>query len=252
MIDDGYTHPVVMDQALWTPVSPLQAPKPAAATAKPAGVYEIFRSAIIEGQIRPGERLQAKRFSRLFGVSETPVREALIRLHMESLVVATPNHGFCSKAFEVEELAQLYAVASTLLCNAISNSKNVFNGEGLAPLAKESGKAQGSIENQYHARALAHAVEHLLIRMAKLSGNNQVVRIIRDFTARTHLIRLIDLENDIEGTLPASMRRLTQALEARNSSLALEILQALFRRKLDLLPQIADAANRRMLDASLP
>lgn len=73
-------------------------------------VYEALRDAIVTGTFRPGDTLVEAQLSERFGVSKTPVREALIRLKRDGLVesslhrvnrVATPSAERIRQAFEV-------------------------------------------------------------------------------------------------------------------------------------------------------
>jgi DNA-binding GntR family transcriptional regulator len=73
-------------------------------------VYEALRDSIVAGSFRPGDALVEAQLSERFGVSKTPVREALIRLKRDGLVdasmhrvnrVATPSAERIRQAFEV-------------------------------------------------------------------------------------------------------------------------------------------------------
>jgi DNA-binding GntR family transcriptional regulator len=73
-------------------------------------VYDELRDAIVAGEFRPGDTLVEAQLSRRFGISKTPVREALIRLKRDGLVdsplhrvnrVATPTPADIHEACEV-------------------------------------------------------------------------------------------------------------------------------------------------------
>jgi DNA-binding GntR family transcriptional regulator len=51
-------------------------------------VYDAVRDAIVSGEFRPGDALVEAQLSERFGISKTPVREALIRLKRDGLVEA--------------------------------------------------------------------------------------------------------------------------------------------------------------------
>jgi DNA-binding GntR family transcriptional regulator len=55
-------------------------------------VYDAVRDAIIAGEFRPGDALVEAQLSERFGISKTPVREALIRLKRDGLVQAELHH----------------------------------------------------------------------------------------------------------------------------------------------------------------
>jgi DNA-binding GntR family transcriptional regulator len=54
-------------------------------------VYRQLRNAIINLELEPGERVSDKRLAEEFGVSRTPVREALKRLEDEGLIISSPG-----------------------------------------------------------------------------------------------------------------------------------------------------------------
>ncbi len=58
-----------------------------------AWLYEKLRRAILSLTLKPGENLEEKELVERFGISRTPVREALIRLASDGLVVLLPNRG---------------------------------------------------------------------------------------------------------------------------------------------------------------
>jgi DNA-binding GntR family transcriptional regulator len=57
-------------------------------------VTDRIREAIIRGRLHPGERLAEPALASEFGVSRSPVREALVRLEGERLVSRQANRGF--------------------------------------------------------------------------------------------------------------------------------------------------------------
>lgn len=56
-------------------------------------VYESLRGRILNLELRPGVDLDESTLVEMYGVSRTPVREALIRLGAEHLVTLLPNRG---------------------------------------------------------------------------------------------------------------------------------------------------------------
>ncbi len=55
-------------------------------------VFESLREAIIQGKLRPGERLMEIQLAEEMGVSRTPVREAIRKLELEGFVVMGNKH----------------------------------------------------------------------------------------------------------------------------------------------------------------
>jgi DNA-binding GntR family transcriptional regulator len=79
-----------------------------------AAATELIRNAIIEGRLEPGQRLKEEELARELGVSRTPVREALLMLQAEDLVVATPNRGATVRVHDAKDLGDLYELRALL------------------------------------------------------------------------------------------------------------------------------------------
>jgi DNA-binding GntR family transcriptional regulator len=75
---------------------------------------ELIRDAIIEGRLEPGQRLKEEELARELGISRTPVREALLMLQAEDLVVATPNRGATVRVHDAKDLHDLYELRALL------------------------------------------------------------------------------------------------------------------------------------------
>ena len=71
-------------------------------------VYERLRERIVRMEIEPGSYLDELRLVDEFGVSRTPIREAIIRLASENLVVMLPNRGAQVAPLDMEELREFF------------------------------------------------------------------------------------------------------------------------------------------------
>ncbi len=73
-------------------------------------ISEFLRSAVVQGTIKPNQRLFEESIAKELGVSRTPVREALRRLEAEGLVEYVPQRGTVVRQVSVEEVSQIYDV----------------------------------------------------------------------------------------------------------------------------------------------
>ena len=74
-----------------------------------AQVHEHLRRQILDGTLPPGSVLSQVQLAQQFGVSRTPLREALRLLQEERLVLAEHNHRVRVADINLEELESLYA-----------------------------------------------------------------------------------------------------------------------------------------------
>lgn len=98
------------------------APKPTtdagASGARPVRRANMLRDAIAQeiatGEIAPGERLDEVALSRRFGVSRTPIREALMQLGTMGLVEMQPHRGAFVRKVGIAELVEMIEVMAEL------------------------------------------------------------------------------------------------------------------------------------------
>ena len=76
--------------------------------------YEMVRDGIIGGTHLGGTRLREEDLAALLGVSRTPVREALRRLHAEGLVEVTPNRGAVVARWNAEDLDEIFELRALM------------------------------------------------------------------------------------------------------------------------------------------
>ena len=84
-------------------------------------IYTVLRDEILELKLAPGAPVDEMALARRFGMSRTPVREALVRLASEGLVVALPNRSaivtpidFLNLSNFFDALTLLYRVTTRL------------------------------------------------------------------------------------------------------------------------------------------
>jgi DNA-binding GntR family transcriptional regulator len=73
-----------------------------------------LRDRVLTGRLRPGDRLDLDEISEEFGISRTPVREALLELSYEGLVTVTPRSGITVIGITPEDAVDNFAVLAAL------------------------------------------------------------------------------------------------------------------------------------------
>lgn len=93
------------------------------ATRDPAGhdrIYDALLTEIVDGTLAPGTRLVESKLAMRLGVSRTPVREALFRLHQEGFVVTSLGRGFSVTLLDEREARELFPILAALEGFALS------------------------------------------------------------------------------------------------------------------------------------
>jgi DNA-binding GntR family transcriptional regulator len=77
-------------------------------------VADLIRDGILEGRLRPGERLKEDMLAKELDVSRTPVREAIAMLQAEGLLEAHQHRGAQVRSYTPSELEEIYDLRSIL------------------------------------------------------------------------------------------------------------------------------------------
>jgi DNA-binding GntR family transcriptional regulator len=105
-------------------------------------VADRVKSAILNGDFYPGERLVEDRLAREFDVSRHPVREALRVLQTEGFVEISPRRGATVSRISAEEASELFEVLSALdglaarLASQVTSVENLQRAKGIIAEAR--------------------------------------------------------------------------------------------------------------------
>lgn len=87
-------------------------------------IYEYLKKAIINGHLKPGQRLQEKEIAAQFQVSTTPVREAFQRLFAQKYIVINARKDVVVSSASREELRDFFEVVRIL--DALASKKAIY------------------------------------------------------------------------------------------------------------------------------
>jgi len=77
-------------------------------------VRRLLLDRLLARELAPGERLNESQLAAEFGISRTPLREALLQLASDGLVEARPGRGFFVAGMDPDTARDLYLVVGTL------------------------------------------------------------------------------------------------------------------------------------------
>lgn len=185
--------------------------------------YALILEAIDIGTYRPGDRLVESELAERFGVSRTPIREALQRLETQSLLTRD-GRSLIVAALDHNQLAELYVVRSELealaarlaATHATIEEKNV-----LRDMVEEDRKLIGDPAALSRTNRRFHKMIHLA------SHNRYLVQQL-DLVYRTMAL-MAETSLAIEGrseTAVAEHDRIVAAIEASDGDAAQEALRA--------------------------
>ncbi|MCQ4083119.1 GntR family transcriptional regulator [Streptomyces sp. RB6PN25] len=146
-------------------------------------VLRELRSALVTGDLRPGAVYSAPALAERFGVSATPVREAMHQLVREGSVEVVHNRGFRvteRTARDLAELAEVRALVELPVLQRLAHTVPAEQWEELRPLAAATVDAAAEGDRAAYAEA-DRAFHGALLA---LSGNAQLVVVAEELHRR--------------------------------------------------------------------
>ena len=99
-------------------------------------VYDTLKQMIIDGVIKPGERIIETEYSNKFQISRTPIREAIRMLELEGLVESQTTGGIIVKTLTREEISEIYKIRIALESLIIEEIIKKINNQDIKKLEK--------------------------------------------------------------------------------------------------------------------
>ena len=189
-------------------------------------VYERLRQQIIDFEYRPGDPLREADLARRLGVSKTPIREALLRLHEDRLVSIQPYRGAIVAGYTRDDLRHIYGLRELVEGACARDAAREVTADDLRDFDRIIEQSRRSLRDSNHdlTAALLSEFDDLIYRQTR---NPYIAAIIT--TLHAHLARIAHLTLRIPG-------RFARSLEEHEA-----IHDAIVRRD-------EDAAEQRMRD----
>ncbi|MFF8267716.1 GntR family transcriptional regulator [Streptomyces sp. NPDC016562] len=146
-------------------------------------ILDALRAALVDGELAPGEIYSGPALGERFGVSATPVREAMQQLALEGAVECMPNRGFrvlSRTPGELAELAEVRALLEVPVMLRLARAVPTDTWEALRPAAAATAAAAaaGDLPGYAEADRAFHG------EVLALAGNAQLVRVAGELHRR--------------------------------------------------------------------
>ncbi|MDM7459712.1 MAG: GntR family transcriptional regulator [Paracoccus sp. (in: a-proteobacteria)] len=179
--------------------------------------YSLILAAIETGIYRPGDRLVESELAERFGVSRTPVREALQRLETQAMLVRD-GRSLIVASLDHNQLAELYVVRAELEALAARLAARHATPEEVRVLAQMLAE---DAQNQHDPEALARANRRFHRQIHLASHNRYLVQQL-DLVHRSMAL-MAQTSLAAEGRSEAAMSehaRIVEAIAAGNADAA--------------------------------
>ena len=206
----------------------------------PTDAYQMILDAIDTGVYKPGDRLVESELADRFGVSRTPIREALQRLETQSLL-ARDGRSLIVASLDHNQLAELYVVRAELEGLAAKLAARHATPEEIKVL-KDMVAQDREIVDDPNALSRANRRFHKQIHLA--SHNRFLVRQLDLVHRSMALLATTSLAAEGRGeTAMDEHERIVAAIEARDGDEAFEALSDHISRAFEMRLKLDAEAN---------
>ena len=157
-----------------------------------ASIVATLKERIIHWQYPPEHRLTEAELCQKFGVSRSPVREALRTLATDGFVKKMPNRGYAVKQYNLREIEELYELRLALelfVVECLANRGTPMKDDLDALKRTWTGLLNGSSKKDEELARLDTLFHETL---AHAAGNKSLLRQLRAINERLLLFRMID------------------------------------------------------------
>jgi DNA-binding GntR family transcriptional regulator len=173
---------------------------------------------------RPGEKLNEIELAKRFGVSRTPLREALGRLHTEGFLRFTAGEGFYSRDLDPKEIFDLYEMRKVIELNGLRLAVNRARDTEIKALEKFLNDTTPK-SGARTARELVRRDDTFHERLMEMNGNRELLRVLRNVNERIQFVKWIAMESSQHPQFQEEHHTILKALHSRDEQTAVNTLE---------------------------
>jgi DNA-binding GntR family transcriptional regulator len=188
------------------------------------GVFSHLRKAIVEGEVKPGDRLVEMQVARRFDVSRAAAREVLKRLEGEGLLEAIPRRGYVVPPITIHQVQQLFDLRLILEREAAARAASKAAVDDIEKIARLVGDPYMPGDRDSYRRFLTQNIAfHTAI--ARLSGNERLTAIVESLLEELGQLFHLGLDiRDRAEELVREHKELVGAIRARDPETAARVV----------------------------
>jgi DNA-binding GntR family transcriptional regulator len=157
-----------------------------------ARVYAVVRRDLLDGVIRPGERVPDAQLRETLGVSRTPVRDAMLALEQEGLVRVVPRQGYFASEVSLSDVVDAYQLRFIIepiitgLAAARATDEDIARLDALAHA--QAGASENGLADAIQLNKRFHQA------VAEVAGSPRLTRILTDLLDALGRLAMFDLQ----------------------------------------------------------
>lgn len=187
-------------------------------------VHTVLQQRILDGVLRPGERIDLDAIAQELAVSRTPVRTALRQLESEGLVTIYPHRAVMVSELSADDLEQMYAVRIHLETLAAQLAIPSLTDADLAAI-RQVQQELTQVVDEANPASFAEKDRAFHLALYRAANNRFLSRLIDDM--RKASLRFLTVYASVErlGSAVGEHEEIIRAAEARDSKKVVTLIQ---------------------------
>lgn len=186
-------------------------------------VYTCLKEWILTGELMPRERISIRALLRDAGMSQTPIREALLKLEQDGLVSRLPQGRFIVSCFSQKDFEEIFGIRGVLESYAVGLALDHIDEKTIALLETNVMESQRCLQKGNFPRiSLLNTEFHDILN--GLCRNQRLLNIINDL--RDHIAQYRSAILRVEGSAKISIEhhmKMIRALKKKDRDLVVKL-----------------------------
>jgi DNA-binding GntR family transcriptional regulator len=182
-------------------------------------VAEQLRKAIINDQLKPGQHIVEREIAEAMQTSRGPVRDALMLLEKEGLVIRYPHRGTFVTELSLEDAEEIYTLRQAIESLAVEYVVRRATPEELDGLDEQVKEMATMVQEGYDLGGATELDLEFHRTLCRISGHKRLLEAWEALSAQTRVLLLTHRRrnpSDFHEKAVSWHRRLVDALRARD------------------------------------
>jgi DNA-binding GntR family transcriptional regulator len=187
-------------------------------------VYDSLKQAIVTLELEPGQRIKDKDLAAEFGVSRTPVREALKRLEDEGLVESLPGSQTRITEIHLEEAKNAFTVVAALHSLAARLAVSMISEQDIQLMEESNSELRNALDKKDVIQAVA-ADDQFHAVLLKASRNDEIERALDRIMSKVRRLEFSKFSSVDAGKSLEEHQAIILACQKKDSGLASSLVE---------------------------
>ncbi|MDR4435210.1 GntR family transcriptional regulator [Bacillus tequilensis] len=203
--------------------------------------YNQLKKMIFNGTFKPGERINETQLAKSFGVSRSPIREAMRLLEKDGLLKADDRNGFSITSLTAKDVDEIYKIRIPLEQLAVELVIDEAAEEELAILEKQLEATEKAIHNGTEDTEIIRLNQKFHELLVDFSHNRHLKNLLEHVNDLIHFCRILNYTGDHRAeTILNEHRKIFEEVKKKNKEAAKQYVMAHFNHDCEHLKRVLE------------